>query len=146
MARISTLVDQLLTQVGDLWLLALIGSFFVMICEAAKPKPADGERQAAPQGLALLAMIMSLLTPLLLFLHAFATGSGALIAIMAAIGTVIIGSAIIGGLIKAVSPQVGRTLSSAAPVLAAPVFALTVYVTWASVADLANFVVGMFVR
>lgn len=144
MARISTLVDQLLTQVGDLWFLALIGSFFVMICEAAKP--ADGERQAAPQGLALLAMIMSLLTPLLLFLHAFATGSGALIAIMAAIGTVIIGSAIIGGLIKTVSPQVGRTLSSAAPVLAAPVFALTVYVTWASVADLANFVVGMFVR
>jgi hypothetical protein len=45
MAIVGQLVDQLMESVGDLWFLALIGSFFVMVCEAAKPKPAEGEKR-----------------------------------------------------------------------------------------------------
>jgi hypothetical protein len=138
-------VEWLLERVGDLWLGALIGSFFVMVCESARPKPVEGESRAAPQGLALLIMIMSLLTPLLLLVHAFASGGAPPAVIVVVVGAVI-AAAIVGALIGGLAPDVGRTLNRAAPVLAAPVFALTVYVTWASVLMLVNFVVGMIVR
>lgn len=143
---VGALVEQLLGRVGDLWLGALFGSFFVMICESAKPKPADGESRAAPQGFALLAAILSLLTPLMLFIHAFATASGALIAIIAAIGGAVIGAALIGWVIGALAPDVGRTLNRAAPFLALPVFALAAYASWRSIFDLANMLVAGFVR
>jgi hypothetical protein len=117
-----------------------------MICESAKPKPGEGEYRAAPQGFALLAAIVSLVTPLMLFLHAFATASGALIAIVVAVGGTVIGAAIIGWIVGALAPSVGRTLNRAAPVLAIPVFALTAYVTWRSVYEVANFVVGSIAR
>jgi len=135
---INALIDELARNVSDLWFLAVIGSFFVMVCEAAKPKPAEGESRAGPQGFALLVMILSLLTPLLLFFHAFLTASGALIAIVAVIGGAIIGSAIVGWVIGALAPGIGRTLNSVAPYLALAVFALTVFVTWQSVFDFVN--------
>ena len=138
-------VDWLLEHAGDLWLAALLGSFFVMICESAKPKPAEGETRAAPQGLALLVMIMSLFTPLLLLVHAFAVGGTPPAVIVVVIGAVI-AAAIIGALVGGLAPDVGRTLNRAAPVLAVPVFALTVYVTWASVLMLVNFLAAMIVR
>lgn len=132
---INALIDELARNAGDLWFLAVVGSFFVMVCEAAKPKPGEGESKAAPEGLALLVMILSLITPLLLFFHAFLTASGALIAIIALIGGSIIASAIIGWIIGAVAPDIGRTLNRAAPFLAVAVFALTAYVTWRTVFD-----------
>jgi hypothetical protein len=135
---INALIDELAANAGDLWFLALIGAFFVMICESAKPKPAEGESRAGPQGFALLVMILSLLTPLLLFLHAFLTASGALIAIVAAIGGAIIVSAIVGWIIGAAAPDFGRSLHRAAPYLAVVVFALTLYVTWESVFTFVN--------
>jgi hypothetical protein len=143
---VGGLVDQLLDSVGDLWFGALVGSFFVMICESARPKPTEGESRAAPQGFALLAAILSLITPLLLFLHAFATASGALIAIVAAVGGAVVGAAVIGWIVAAAAPDMGRLLHRAAPVLAVPVFALTAYVTWRSVLDFVNFLVSIFVR
>lgn len=143
---VNTLVDQLMSSVGDLWLLALIGSFFVMICESAKPKRQEGEERREATGWALLVNILSLLTPLLLFVHAFATGSGALVAIVAAIGTAVIGAAIIGWLVAAFAPDFGRTLNGAAPFLAVPVFALTAYVSWQSVFNLVNFFVTAAAR
>lgn len=143
MDLVSMSVDQLFRQVDDLWLLALIGAFFVMICESAKPKPLEGEPRSAPQGLALLVMILSLLTPLLLLIHAFASG-GAPIGVITVIGIAIVGSAIIGGVIGWMSRDIGRTLNCAAPFLAVPVFALTVYVTWRSVGTFANLIAGMF--
>jgi len=143
---IQALVDELVDRAGDLWLLALIGSFFVMICESAKPKLGEGESKAAPHGFALLIMILSLLTPLLLFIHAFATASGALIAIVVTIGGAILSAAIIGALIGAIAAPVGRVLNRAAPVLALPVFLLTVYVSWRSVLEFVNFIVASVVR
>jgi hypothetical protein len=140
---VNTLIDELARNAGDLWFLAVVGSFFVMVCEAAKPKPREGESKAAPEGFALLVMILSLITPLLLFFHAFLTASGALIAIIALIGGSIIVSAVIGWIIGAAAPGVGRTLNRAAPLMALAAFALTFYVTWRSVYGFLNgFVTG----
>lgn len=139
---INVLIDELATNAGDLWFLALVGSFFVMICEAAKPKLAEGESRAGPQGFALLVMILSLVTPLFLFIHAFVTASGALIAIIAAIGGAVIFSGIIGWIIGSAAPSFGRTLNRAAPYLAVAVFALTLYVSWQSAFTFVNMFVG----
>lgn len=143
MDLVSRLIDQLLSVTDDLWLLALIGSFFVMVCESAKPKPGEGESKAAPSGFALLVMLMSLATPLLLLFHAFASGA-VLFGILFLLGAVVIGSALIGMIIAAAAPGVGRTLNKAATVLAVPVFALALYVSWRSVLELANYLVVTF--
>jgi len=140
---LDALIDELARNAGDLWFLAVIGSFLVMVCEAAKPKPIEGESKAAPEGLALLVMILSLITPLLLFFHAFLSASGALIAIIALIGGSILVSAIVGWIIGATIPDFGRTLNRAAPFLAIAVFALTAFVTWRTVFEFVNgFVTG----
>ena len=139
---IGVLIGQLLTNAGDLWGGALIGQFFVMICESAKPKPEEGEKIGEPRGFALLVMILSLLTPLLLLVHAFYVGAGAPIAILALLGGLILAAALIGWTI-ALAPPIGRTLNRAAPILALAVFALTIYVTWRSAFGLLNmFVTG----
>ncbi len=143
---IGALIDLLLDHMGDLWLGALAGSFFVMICESAKPKPGEGESKAAPQGFALLAAILSLVTPLLLFLHAVAQAPLALPGAVIVVGGCVIGAAIIGWIVAAAAPSVGRVLTRAAPVLAIPVFALAAYVAWQSVFGLVNMVVSAFVR
>lgn len=139
---ISALIDQLLDNVGDLWFAALVGQFFVMICESAKPKPEEGERASQWEGAGLWISILSLLTPLLLLAHAVFTGSGAVLAALIVVVAGIMGAAIIGWIIAAVAPPVGRTLNRASPVLAIAVFALTVYVTWQSVFSLVNSIVA----
>lgn len=142
---ITSQLGMLLENVGDLWFAALIGAFFVMICESAKPKPAEGESAAEPRGLALLVMIMSLVTPFLLFLHAVVAGAGSVFGALIAIGGAVIGAAIIGWIIAAAAPGIGRTLNRAAPLLAVMVFALTLYVTWESALQLIDtFVISRF--
>lgn len=139
---ISALIDQLFDNVGDLWFAALVGQFFVMICESAKPKPEQGERASQWEGVGLWVSILSLLTPILLLVHAVATGSGAVLAALIVVVVGIMAAAIIGWIIAAAAPSVGRTLNRAAPVLAVAAFALTIYVTWRSVFALANSFVG----
>ncbi len=141
MEFVGQLVDQMMSQVSDLWFLALIGSFFVMICEAAKPKPAEGEKRDDLSGVSLWVSILSLLTPLLLFFHGFVSG-GAVIALIAMVGGVIIGASLIGWIISAAAPDIGRTLNRAAPFMAVAVFALAAYVSWRSVYDLANYFIA----
>lgn len=141
MDGVDTLVDQLVASAGDLWFVALIGQFFVMVCESAKPKPEDGEDRGGPRGFALLVMILSLLTPLLLFLHAFLSGSGALIAVVIAIFGAVLTATIVGWIIRAAIPGVARTLNRAAPILAVPVFLLALYVSWETVFAFINGVV-----
>lgn len=140
---ISALIDQLLDNVGDLWFAALVGQLLVMICESARPKPEAGESRAEPRGFALLVMILSLVTPLLLMLHAVAAGAGAPIAAVALIGGAIVLAGVIGLIIGMAAPPVGRTLNRASPFLAIAVFALTLYVTWRSAFGIINmFVTG----
>lgn len=143
---IRALVDQLLASVGDMWLLAYIGQFFVIVCESAKPKPVDDESPRGLRGLALLGAVLSLFTPILLFLHAFATASGVLIAIFAAILGAVIAATLTGWLIRAVARDVARVLSRAGPVLAIAVFALALYVGWRSAIETASFAISSIAR
>ncbi|MBN8606901.1 MAG: hypothetical protein J0L81_08280 [Caulobacterales bacterium] len=144
---IGEYIGALLSALGDLWGVALIGSFFVMICEAAKPKRREDEEADKPSDFALPVMILSLVTPLLLFFHAFLTVGATLpglIALVTLLGGLIIGSGLIGWIISLVARDIGRTLNRAAPILAVIVFALTLYVTWASVFGFVNdFVTGV---
>ena len=88
-------------------------------------------------------MILSLVTPLLLFLHAFVAGSGSVIAIAAVIFGAVIVASVIGWILGAVSPEIGRTLNRAASILALAAFALTLYVTWENVLKfVSGFVAG----
>ena len=139
---IGALVNRVIESAGDLWLAALIGSFFVMICEAAKPGPEEGEEKRPEGVIGLWVGILSLLTPILLFIHGYVAARGYLIAVIALIGGVVIASALIGWVIAALAPAMGRTLNRAAPFLAVAVFALTVFVTWGSVHE----VFDLFVR
>jgi hypothetical protein len=142
---LGALVEQLSERAGDLWFAAVVGAFFVVILESAKPNARKGERAAEPQGFALLVMIMSLITPLLLLIHAVATGSGAVIAGLILIGGIIIGGGLIGWIIGSVAPDVGRTLNRTAPFLAVAVFALAIYVTWRSAFALIDgFIISRF--
>lgn len=128
-------IQQLTRIAGDNWLLALVGAFFVMVCEAAKPRPADDEERSEPRGAALLVTILSLVTPLLLFMHAFISAGRSpqgLMLTIVAIGAAIIGAALIGWLIAGVAAPVGRVLNRAAPFLAVLVFGFTLWVTWQS--------------
>lgn len=134
-------IGQLARIAGDMWLLALAGAFSVMVCESAKPRPADGEMRAEPRSGALLVTILSLLTPLLLFMHAFISAGRspqALMLTIIAIGVAIIGAALIGWLIAAAVAPLGRLLSKAAPFLAVVVFGFTLWVTWRSALEVFN--------
>lgn len=139
MPSIDAMVDHLVATAGDLWFAALIGQFFVMVCESAKPKLRDGdEDRGGPRGFALLVMILSLLTPLLLFLHAVLSGSGSLVAAVVAIFGAVLTATLVGWVVRATMPDVGRTLNRAAPILAIPVFALALYASWETVFGLVN--------
>lgn len=138
---IGDYIQQLARIAGDDWLLALIGAFFVMVCEAAKPRPTDDEERQEPRGVALLVTILSLVTPLLLFMHAFISAGRSpqgLMMTIVAIGAAILGAALIGWLIAGVAAPVGRVLNRAAPFLAVLVFGFTLWVTWRSAYEVLN--------
>ncbi len=138
---ISAQIDAIFHAAGDLWFLALIGSFFVMTCESAKPKSQEGEERPQESVLGLWLGILSLLTPILLFIHGYVAARGYLFGVIALIGGAVIAAALIGWLIAAVAAPIGRTLTRAAPILAIVVFALTVYVTWRSIYQVFDFFV-----
>ena len=136
---IGALIDRVADSAGDLWFAALIGSFFVMICESAKPKLEEGETKPDEGVISLWVGIFSLLTPILLFIHGFVAARGYLIAVIALIGGIVIAAALIGWIIAAVAAPMGRSLNRAAPYLALAVFALTVFVSWRSVYEVFDF-------
>jgi FtsH-binding integral membrane protein len=138
---IGALINRVADSAGDLWFAALIGSFFVMICESAKPKLEEGEEKPKDSLIGLWVSIFSLLTPILLFIHGFVAARGYLIAVVALIGGIVIGAALIGWIIAAAAAPMGRTLNRAAPFLAVAVFALTVFISWRSVYEVFDFYV-----
>jgi hypothetical protein len=79
--------DQLSGSVGALWFVALVSASFVRIFEAARPKPTFGEPAKDARGFGLFVMVLSLLTPLLLFMHGFVRAPDAL----GAVTTLIVG-------------------------------------------------------
>lgn len=120
-------------QSGPLWQYAVIAAFFSMIFDSAKPKRQEGEEKESEGGRNIL-MLVSLLTPFLLFAHAcwaaYEAQDVGLINAIVVIGLVVIVSGLIGWLLAATVPAAGRVLYKIAPWVALAVFAFTLYVTW----------------
>lgn len=140
--------------VGPLWLVAVAGMFLSAVCESARPKPEPGEEK--PQGLALLiAGIASLITPIMLFVYAFwsilalegaVLSPDQVIDFAIAQRMVVIGlfiflalvataGSIVGWIIRAAAPGLGKALNMAAVPLAIATLALTVYVSYEACAQ-----------
>src|SRR5215831_15520831 len=71
MSLITQDLGALVALAGQNWLVAAAAAFVVMIFEGAKPSPVEGEDEPRASAFARVAMIASLVTPFLLFLHAF---------------------------------------------------------------------------
>lgn len=143
--------------VGPLWLVAVAGMFLSAVCESARPKPEEGEDK--PGGLALMvAGVASLITPIMLFVYAFwtilslevLTGDGVaigpedvinfaiaqratVIGLFVFLAVVAILGSIVGWIIRAAAPALGKALNMAAVPLALVTLALTAYVTYEAV-------------
>ncbi|WP_395648302.1 hypothetical protein [Terricaulis sp.] len=120
-------------QAGPLWQYAVIAAFVSMILDSAKPKRQEGEEKESEGGRNIL-MLVSLLTPFLLFAHAcwkaYEARDVGLMNAVVVVGLVVIVSGVIGWIIAAAVPALGRVLYRIAPWVALAVFAFTLYVTW----------------
>ena len=143
---------------GLLWTIAVVGAFIAGAGE--KSYPNEGAKHSAP--LALIAGIVSLITPFLLFLHAFWAitpqasvasvnvlgvlisniGAARALLLFAVMAVLVIAPALMGTLIAVFAPPVGKLLYLIAPYLHLLVFALTVFATHANVLALANAVLS----
>ncbi|MBX3510186.1 MAG: hypothetical protein KF700_03225 [Hyphomonadaceae bacterium] len=144
--EIGAQIRDLLASAGDLWFVAFLLQGFAIICESAKPGRVAAEGRSGPRGLALLAAVLSLFTPIVLFVHAFATAGGALIIVVAAIAGAIVAATLIGWMLRLVAGDGVSLLARAAPVLSLAAFALALYAGWRSTFDILNFLVASFAR
>lgn len=135
-------LSALASLVGQNWLIAAGAAFVVMIFESAKPPPVEGEEHHA-SALERVAMIASLATPILLFLHVFGAfvqgqmsigegseGNGRVVLALFIVAAIyVLTPGILGWLIAKLSPPLANVLRRTAPFLAITVFAFTIYVT-----------------
>ncbi|MEQ1489702.1 MAG: hypothetical protein ABL932_04045, partial [Terricaulis sp.] len=138
---------------GPLWIVAVAGMFFSAVCESAKPKAEDGERPSGGLGL-VVAGLASLVTPILLFFFGFwslaggaGVGSDRLISsafdrpvlvgiLFAMLAGIAIAGSIVGWIIRAAAPALGKTLNRAAVALALATLALTIFVSYQAVTSM----------
>lgn len=146
--------------VGPLWLVAVAGMFIGAICESAKPKPEEGEEKSGGFAL-LIAGIASLITPILLFVYGFwsilrldvlsgevvvigpqdvinfaIAQRAVVIGLFGFLAVVAIAGSIVGWIIRASAPALGKTLNIAAVPLALATLALTVFISHAAASGL----------
>lgn len=154
MGDIFKYLGELFAACGPLWAIAIAGAFIAGTGEKAYPNE-GGKHQAA---LALVAGIVSIITPLLLFLHAFwaiavqspmpnidilelvqaAIGNATAIALLVVMAVLVILPALVGVAVAALAPPLGKLLYWIAPYLNLAVFALTVYATHDNVLAVIN--------
>ncbi len=153
MSSIAEALGALIALVGQNWLTAAAAAFVVMIFEGAKPSPVEGEDEPRASAFERVAMIASLITPFLLFLHAFGAfvrsqqergasseGNASLLLLGLAIAFVfVLAPGMLGWLIARVAPPLARIVRRGAPILALAVFAFTVYVTYENALFVLNF-------
>lgn len=145
MSEIIGYLSELFAACGLLWCVAIAGAFIAGTGEKAYPN--EGGKH--PAVVTVTAGIVSIITPLLLFLHAFwaisvqnqmpnvdilervqmAVGHATTIALLVVMGALIILPALIGIAVAAIAPPLGKVLYHVAPYLQIAVFALTVFVT-----------------
>ena len=145
MGDILKYLGELFAVCGALWTLCVAGAFIAGTGEKAYPN--EGGKHPPP--VALVAAIVSVFTPVLLFLHAFwavavqspissiglialvqmAVGNATAIALLVVMAALVVVPALLGILVAAVAPPLGKVLYWIAPYLNFAAFALTVYVT-----------------
>jgi hypothetical protein len=154
MGDVFKYLSELFTAAGLLWAVAVGGAFIAGSGEKAYPN--EGGKH--PAVVTLVAGIVSLITPVLLFFHAFwaiavqnpissvdileiiqaALGHAAVIALLVVMAVLVIVPALVGVLVAAIAPPLGKLLYAIAPYLNIAVFVLTVYVTHDNVLAVMN--------
>src|SRR5688572_3821024 len=136
MQRTFTAAERVIAAAGDVWLWALVLSFFAIALESAKPKAAEGEAKSG-EGLSFLFVLLALanlITPFLLFWHGFQIARIETSRPLYIVGLLVGGSTVLGALvgwtIGAAVPAFGRLITRAAPVLSGIVFLLALYVAF----------------
>lgn len=135
MDKLVAQAQQVIALAGPLWLWAMIAAFAVMVMESAKPGREQGEPKPEGDMLSVVAAILSLAVPVLLFIHAYINAAkaqldGAFLATMIVVGAVVIAAALLGWIIAAAAKPLGHMLGRIAPIIAVIVFAFTLSVTW----------------
>ncbi|HVY85421.1 MAG TPA: hypothetical protein VG943_09835 [Caulobacterales bacterium] len=133
-----SIIAELARLLGPLWLIAIAATFVTSLCESARPQAAEGEERVSNGPLGAVGAVASLVTPFVLFLHAFwrVVGDDRVVyspsdliahavvraAVIAVIFIVLLiatmGGAIPGWFIASSLPMTGRTLYRASPFLA----------------------------
>ena len=153
MSSITQALGALIALGGQNWLIAAAAAFVVMTFEGAKPSPIEGEDEPRASAIARVAMIASLITPVLLFLHAFGAfiqseqrrgasseeNASMLLLALAVAFVFVLAPGMLGWLIAKIAPPLARILRAAAPILALAVFAFTFYVTYQNALFVLNF-------
>lgn len=149
----SETIAYVLDAVGWPWQVALAGLFLVGVCEAARPK----ERGADAKWMLpfrILAAIAGIVTPLLLFFHAFWAIAGfedvqfaagqivdvilarqvVIVALIIVMGAAIVLAWLIGWALGAMAPGLGRMLDRIGAPISALVLALAIFIAWRNAA------------
>ena len=140
---------ELLSLVGDLWIVAWTAAFIVMTLESSRPKPASG---SSPSALARVGALVIAALPCLLFLDAFGAfvlanqTSGVIggremlpiVVLIAVIGVLVLVPAMVGAIIARSVPELGATLHRLSHVLGLGVLAFALYATWSNVLTVLN--------
>jgi hypothetical protein len=135
---------------GVAWIAAAGIAFVTMICESAGPVVEAGEEKPKPGALRIASLIVSLFTPMLLFVHAYyavvvmhpggapgglmgfvlaVLGSAALIGLCVLMLILILAPSVLAALVRVLSRPAARALYAAAPVLTFVTFGLALFVT-----------------
>jgi hypothetical protein len=155
-------LNQLCAAAGTTWLVAVAIAFFTMICESAGPVVEPGEEKPKPGPLRVASLILSLFTPILLFVHAYwavalleqagppdgplalvllAFRSVALAALYIVMLALILAPGAFAALARKLSKPLARALYAAAPVLTIATFAFAVFATRHNVASAIDLIV-----
>lgn len=124
---------QLADAAGMNWVYALAAAFVAMVFESGAPKRAEGEDPPHMSPLRFLTMTTAIITPGFLLLHgigaSLAAGEGLIPPLIAVFAVVAIAS-VVGWIIGAAIPGLGKALSTASPLISIAVCAFTIWVTW----------------
>jgi hypothetical protein len=145
---------------GGNWQIAAAAAFVAMTFESTDPVPAEEAKRGPLQN---VAMLVGLVTPFLLFLHGFwsvgvaqmgvqpedlggvfqgVIASPFLLVLVAVMAFVTLFPAVLGWVIRKISPPLARLTTALAPLLTIAVFVFTVYVTQRSAIDVINLALG----
>jgi hypothetical protein len=122
---------------GELWGYAYLLAFISMIAESSKPKLAEGEKERAGLGASLI-MLASLVTPFVLYVHAFwamanAQAGELLVPLLVSLLVLVLVPSLLGMLVRSVAPNGARWIYLVAPFLSVGALAFALYVTHANV-------------